>query len=96
MPLLIWVTVGTVCALLLELLVSGRGRFAIDRLAVSILLAIDGALLAVFVSSPRGWNEAVDLSTRNLAVAALGAIVVVLGWKAVLRNNGSHTSTDPS
>lgn len=59
-PLFAWMAVGLIAALLLELLANGSAiRFAIGRLAVTSVLAVDGALVAVFVSSPRScWHGA--------------------------------------
>jgi uncharacterized membrane protein YeaQ/YmgE (transglycosylase-associated protein family) len=91
MGLLTWICVGLVAGFIAELAVGGGlGGISIERLIVTILLGVGGAILGGFVSSYMGWGDVTGFNVRSLVIATLGAIAVVVVWHAISNQRGNR------
>jgi uncharacterized membrane protein YeaQ/YmgE (transglycosylase-associated protein family) len=77
-----WILVGLIVGLGTKLVARGRepGGFV-----VSVLIAIAGALLAGFLAQAAGFR----IGRGELAVAALGAIALLLVYRVTIRRRSS-------
>jgi uncharacterized membrane protein YeaQ/YmgE (transglycosylase-associated protein family) len=79
MSLLAWIVLGLIAGLLARALVPGRGP---GGCVVAVLVGIAGALLGGCLSTLLGFGGlAGGLDPRNLIVAVLGAIVLLVLWR---------------
>jgi uncharacterized membrane protein YeaQ/YmgE (transglycosylase-associated protein family) len=78
MSLLAWIVLGLIAGLVAKALVPGR---APGGCVITILIGIAGALLGGWLSTLLGFGGlAGGLDLRNLIIAALGAIVLLVLW----------------
>lgn len=79
MSLLAWIVLGLIAGLVAKALVPGRdpgGCF------ITILVGIAGALVGGWLSTLLGFGGlAGGLDLRNLVIAVLGAIVLLVLWR---------------
>jgi uncharacterized membrane protein YeaQ/YmgE (transglycosylase-associated protein family) len=85
MPLwLYWILLGLLAGTLAKFLVPGRDPAGC---IITILLGVLGAFVGGLIGSALGWGgvTAGTLDIRSIAVATLGAIVVLLIWRFARR-----------
>ncbi len=91
MGLFTWILIGLVAGFIAELVVGGGiGGISIQRLAITVLLGVGGALLGGFIASSQGWGEVTGFNVRSLVIATLGAILVVVAWHALSSRGSSR------
>jgi uncharacterized membrane protein YeaQ/YmgE (transglycosylase-associated protein family) len=79
MSLLAWIVLGLIAGLVAKALVPGR---APGGCVITILIGIAGALLGGWLSTLLGFGGlAGGLDLRNLIIAVLGAIVLLVLWR---------------
>ncbi|HEV3455856.1 MAG TPA: GlsB/YeaQ/YmgE family stress response membrane protein [Thermoanaerobaculia bacterium] len=79
MSLLAWIVLGLVAGLIAKALVPGRDP---GGCIITILIGIAGALLGGWLSTLFGFGGlAGGLDLRNLIIAVLGAIVLLVLWR---------------
>jgi uncharacterized membrane protein YeaQ/YmgE (transglycosylase-associated protein family) len=79
MSLVAWIVLGLVAGLIARLLVPGRGP---GGCLVTVVIGIAGALLGGFLSTVLGYGGlAGRLDFRNLMIATLGAILLLIIWR---------------
>jgi len=81
---LYWIILGLVAGTLAKFLVPGRDP---SGCIITILLGIIGAFLGGFIGTRLGWGTvtAGDFDLRSVALATLGAIVLLLLGRLVRR-----------
>ncbi|HVR11174.1 MAG TPA: GlsB/YeaQ/YmgE family stress response membrane protein [Thermoanaerobaculia bacterium] len=79
MSLLAWIGLGLIAGLIAKALVPGRDP---GGCIITILIGIAGALLGGWLSTLLGFGGlAGGLDLRNLVIAVLGAIVLLVLWR---------------
>ncbi|MBV8201392.1 MAG: GlsB/YeaQ/YmgE family stress response membrane protein [Acidobacteria bacterium] len=79
MSLLAWIVLGLIAGLVAKALVPGREP---GGCIITILIGIAGALLGGWLSTLLGFGGlAGGLDLRNLVIAILGAIVLLVLWR---------------
>ena len=79
MPLLAWIVLGLIAGLVAKALVPGRDP---GGCVITILVGIAGALVGGWLSTLLGFGGlAGGLDVRNLVIAVLGAIVLLVLWR---------------
>jgi len=79
MSLLAWIVLGLIAGLVAKALVPGRSP---GGCIVTILVGIAGALIGGWLSTLLGFGGlAGGLDLRNLVIAVLGAIVLLVLWR---------------
>jgi uncharacterized membrane protein YeaQ/YmgE (transglycosylase-associated protein family) len=79
MSLLAWIVLGLIAGLVARALVPGRGP---GGCVVTVLVGVAGALLGGWLSTLLGFGGlAGGLDLRNLIIAVLGAIVLLVLWR---------------
>jgi len=79
MSLLAWIVLGLIAGLAAKALVPGRDP---GGCVVTILVGVAGALVGGWLSTLLGFGGlAGGLDLRNLVIAVLGAIVLLVLWR---------------
>ncbi len=79
MSLLAWIVLGLIAGLVAKALVPGRDP---GGCIITILVGIAGALVGGWLSTLLGFGGlAGGLDLRNLVIAVLGAIVLLVLWR---------------
>jgi uncharacterized membrane protein YeaQ/YmgE (transglycosylase-associated protein family) len=79
MSLLAWIVLGLIAGLVAKALVPGRDP---GGCVITILVGIAGALVGGWLSTLLGFGGlAGGLDLRNLVIAVLGAIVLLVLWR---------------
>ncbi|HEV3074598.1 MAG TPA: GlsB/YeaQ/YmgE family stress response membrane protein [Thermoanaerobaculia bacterium] len=79
MSLLAWIVLGLIAGLVAKALVPGRDP---GGCVITILVGIAGALVGGWLSTLLGFGGlASGLDLRNLVIAVLGAIVLLVLWR---------------
>jgi uncharacterized membrane protein YeaQ/YmgE (transglycosylase-associated protein family) len=79
MSLLAWIILGLIAGLVAKALVPGRDP---GGCVITILVGIAGALVGGWLSTLLGFGGlAGGLDLRNLVIAVLGAIVLLVLWR---------------
>jgi uncharacterized membrane protein YeaQ/YmgE (transglycosylase-associated protein family) len=79
MTLLAWIGLGLIAGLVAKALVPGRDP---GGCVITILVGIAGALVGGWLSTLLGFGGlAGGLDLRNLVIAVLGAIVLLVLWR---------------
>ncbi|HYL04858.1 MAG TPA: GlsB/YeaQ/YmgE family stress response membrane protein [Thermoanaerobaculia bacterium] len=88
MSLLAWIVLGLIAGLIAKALVPGRDP---GGCIVTVLIGIAGALLGGWLSTLLGFGGlAGGLDLRNLVIAVLGAIVLLVLWR-LLHGRGARS-----
>ena len=86
MSLLAWIVLGLIAGLVAKALVPGRDP---GGCIITILVGIAGALVGGWLSTLLGFGGlAGGLDLRNLVIAVLGAIVLLVLWRLVAGRRG--------
>ena len=86
MSLLAWIILGLIAGFVASALVNKRG----DSVVLDIVLGIAGAVVGGWLFSSFGMARVIGLSVYSLVVAVVGAVVVLLAYRAIMR----HSPTD--
>ena len=84
MGLVSWLVLGAIAGYLAGMLVKGDERLGVLG---HIFLGIVGALVGGFIAGqlfPGGGNYMTEIDIRNIVVAVIGAIIVVVGYKTLM------------
>lgn len=86
MSLLAWIVLGLIAGLVAKALVPGRDP---GGCVITILVGIAGALVGGWLSTLLGFGGlAGGLDLRNLVIAVLGAIVLLVLWRLLFGRRG--------
>jgi uncharacterized membrane protein YeaQ/YmgE (transglycosylase-associated protein family) len=95
MSLLAWIVLGLAVGLIARALLPGGRRAGPGGCAAAVLwglwglAGVAGALLGGWLSTLLGFGGvAGDLDPRNLAIAALGGIVLLVAWRLLAGRRG--------
>ena len=88
MGLLTWILVGLVAGLIAELLLGGGVGLGLQGIVITTLLGIAGALVGGFISVKLGEGTVTGFNVRSLVIAVLGAILVIVVYRAVSSRQG--------
>ncbi len=75
MGILSWILLGFIAGAIAKSLHPGKDR---GGCLYTILLGIGGALLGGYIGTFFGWGQVRDFSLRSLALAILGALVILI------------------
>ena len=79
MSLIAWLVVGLIAGFLGSKIVNKRGEGVI----LDIVLGVVGAFVGGFLSSSLGMGTVDGLNFGSIAIATVGAIVVLIGYHAL-------------
>jgi len=79
MGILSWIILGLIAGFIANKLVNKRGA----GLVMDIVLGVVGAVVGGFISSKLGYGEVTGVNLYSIVVAILGAVVVLLVYRAV-------------
>jgi uncharacterized membrane protein YeaQ/YmgE (transglycosylase-associated protein family) len=93
MGIIAWIIVGLIGGAIAQLLVKddpiGGG---VTGLALTILLGVGGAILGGFVAVALGVSNGVDdFDVGTILLSIIGAVLILVGYKAVARGGSAHT-----
>ena len=90
MGLLTWILIGLVAGFIAELLLGGGQGLGLRGIVITTLLGIAGAVVGGFVSVYFGYGDVTGFNVRSLVIAVLGAIAVIVVYRAVMQRGGSN------
>ena len=90
MGLLTWILVGLVAGFIAELLLGGGTGLGLQGIVITTLLGIAGALVGGFVSVRLGYGDVTGFDVRSLVIAVLGAIAVIVVYRALSSRSGGN------
>ena len=90
MGLLTWILIGLVAGFIAEFVLGGGGGIGLRGLVITTLLGIAGAIVGGFVSVYLGYGDVTGFNVRSLVIAVLGAIAVIIVFRAVTSNRGGR------
>ncbi len=82
MGCLSWIVLGLIAGALAKFIMPGRDPGGI---IITILLGIGGAVVGGFLSTLVGFGDISGFDIRSLAIAIIGAIVLLAVYRAVSR-----------
>ena len=83
MGILTWIVLGLVAGVLAKLIMPGNDPGGI---IVTIVLGIVGALVGGFLATALGYGTVQGFDVRSLLIAVGGALVLLLGYRLVVRS----------
>ena len=90
MGLLTWILVGLVAGFIAELILGGGSGLGLGGLVITTLLGVVGAIVCGFVSVYLGYGDVTGFNVRSLVIAVLGAIAVIVVFRAVSSRGGDR------
>ncbi len=90
MGLLTWILVGLVAGFIAEAVVGGGNGLGPVGLARTTLLGVAGAIVGGFGSVELGYGDVTGFNVRSLVIAVLGAIAVIIVFRALSTRGGSR------
>lgn len=90
MGLLTWILVGLVAGFIAELILGGGTGLGVRGIVITTLLGIAGALVGGFISVRLGEGTVTGFNVRSLVIAVLGAIAVIVVFRAISSRNGGR------
>jgi uncharacterized membrane protein YeaQ/YmgE (transglycosylase-associated protein family) len=89
MGILAWILVGLIGGVIAKLLVPGDDPGGAGPLGIvlTILIGIAGALLGGFIAVGLGIGNGVDdFDVGTIVLSVIGAVIILVGYKAVVSN----------
>lgn len=83
MGLAAWLLLGLIAGLVARLIVPGPSGRGCCGIIVTIVIGLVGAVVGGFIGVQLGWGEVSDFDLRSIALAVLGAIVVLIVLAAI-------------
>jgi len=90
MGLLTWILVGLVAGFAAEFILGGGSGIGPRALVMTTLLGVAGAIVGGFVSVALGYGDVTGFNVRSLVIAVLGAIAVIIVFRAVSSRGGGR------
>lgn len=84
MPLITWIVVGLIAGFIASKIVNRTG----EGVVLDVLLGVCGALVGGWLFNAFGMRGVSGLNLYSLAVATIGAAVVLVLYHALSRNSG--------
>lgn len=94
MSIFAWILVGLIAGAIAKLIVPGDDPGGASPLGILImmLLGIAGALLGGFLAVAMGISNGVDdFDFGTIVLAVIGAIIILVGYKALVGRGGLRT-----
>src|SRR5688572_16679242 len=90
MGILAWLLFGLIAGAVAKLVVPGNdpGGGGLLGILVTIVIGIVGAVIGGFIGAAIGWGTVTEFDIRSMAIAILGAIVLLLVLRAVTGGRG--------
>jgi len=91
MGILAWIIFGLIAGAIAQLLVPGEdpGGGGFFGIVITILVGIAGAFIGGWIGTQFGWGTAGSFDIRSLALAVLGAVLLLVGLR--LLRGGSRS-----
>ena len=90
MGLLTWILVGLVAGFVAQMVVGGGTGVGLRSIVMTTLLGVAGAIVGGFVSVALGYGDVTGFNVRSLAIAILGAVAVIVVFRALSSGRGSR------
>jgi uncharacterized membrane protein YeaQ/YmgE (transglycosylase-associated protein family) len=90
MGLLTWILVGLVAGFAAEFVLGGGSGIGLRGIVITTLFGIAGGLVGGFVSVALGYGDLTGFNVRSLLIAFLGAIAVIVAFRAVSSRGGGN------
>ncbi|MEO1991692.1 MAG: GlsB/YeaQ/YmgE family stress response membrane protein [Pirellulales bacterium] len=84
MGIIAWVVFGLIAGAIARTLVPGSGAYG---LVVTAVIGVVGALVGGFIGTQLGFGEVDGFDIRSFAIAVMGSVLLLLGYRAVNRRN---------
>ena len=84
MGLIAWVVFGLIAGAVARTLVPGSGVYG---LVVTAVIGVVGALIGGFIGTKLGFGEVTGFNIGSFAIAVMGSVLLLLGYRAVNRRN---------
>ena len=88
MGILTWILVGLVAGFIAQLLLGGGMGVGVRSIIMTTLLGVAGAVIGGFVSVALGYGDVTGFNVRSMVIAVLGAIAVIVVFRAVTSGGG--------
>ena len=84
MGILAWLILGLIAGALAQWVVkTDAGGGGCGGIIITIVIGLVGAAVGGFIGTALGWGDVNDLDLRSIGLAFLGAVVVLLGLRAL-------------
>ena len=90
MGLFTWILVGLVAGFIAEFILGGGAGIGPRGIVITTLLGVAGAIVGGFVSVALGYGDVTGFNVRSLVIAVLGAIAVIVVFRAVTSRQGGR------
>jgi uncharacterized membrane protein YeaQ/YmgE (transglycosylase-associated protein family) len=83
---LTWIILGLIAGLLAQFITKeSSGRHGCTGILLTIVIGIIGAAIGGFIGTQLGWGKVDELDLRSIALAVLGAVLLLLVLGAIRR-----------
>lgn len=83
MGFLAWIVLGLIAGFIAQRIVPGPSGGGLSGIVVTTIIGLVGAVVGGFIGVQLGWGEVNDFDLRSIALAAVGAIVVLLVLRTI-------------
>lgn len=90
MGLLTWILVGAVAGFVAQFVLGGGVGIGPRAIVMTTLLGVAGAIVGGFISVALGYGDVTGFNVRSLVIAVLGAIAVIIVFRAVSSGRGKR------
>jgi uncharacterized membrane protein YeaQ/YmgE (transglycosylase-associated protein family) len=82
MNIVAWILLGLVAGAVAKIIMPGDDP---GGCIITILLGVAGAFVGGFIGQQLGWGPADGFNFHSLGVAIVGAVVLLLGYRLILK-----------
>lgn len=92
MGIVAWLIFGLIAGFIAQLLLPGNdpGGKSLGGIVITIVIGIVGAIIGGFIGSALGFGGVTEFDIRSMAIAVLGALALLLLWRAVAGGFGGR------
>lgn len=83
MGIIAWIVLGLIAGLIAKLIVPADTGGGCLEFIVIIVIGIVGAVIGGFIGTALGWGKVDAFDLRSIGLAIIGAIVLLLGLRAL-------------
>ncbi|MCK9520012.1 MAG: GlsB/YeaQ/YmgE family stress response membrane protein [Dehalococcoidia bacterium] len=92
MGILAWILFGLIAGAIAQILLPGEdpGGGGFMGVLITIVIGIVGAFVGGIIGALLGFGGVTEFDLRSMAIAVVGAIVLLLVWRLIARQTVEH------